>query len=128
MKIINSCFKCTINGGTFVEDYGKVSTQEKVKNDKPKKPRKHFSPSVQQLYNYVRTYAEARDYMIYTSDLIGDKPDKLYENMGTLTTTVNRLNKEYREITHDDTITLMKYDKTLECYMITNVWNNKTVI
>lgn len=121
-------FKCIINASTFVEEYRKVSTAKKVKSNAPKKPRKHFSPSVQQLFNYIRTYAEARAYMIYTSDLIGDKPEKLYENMGALTTTVNRLNKEYREITHDDTITLMKYDKTLECYMITDIWNNKTVI
>ena len=89
-----------------------------------KKARKHFSPSVQDLYNYVKTYAQARNYQIYTYELIGEKPEKLYETMGTLTTMVNRLNEQYREISHDDTVTLMKYDKTLECYMITDVWNN----
>ena len=123
-------YKCVISAIEFVEKYGKDdsienSTQEvKTKTDKPKKPRKHFSPSVQDLYNYVQTYAQARDYQIYTYELIGERPEKLYENMGTLTTMVNRLNEQYREISHDDTVTLMRYDKTLECYMITDIWNN----
>ena len=122
-------FKCTIADEGFVEGYGKDDTVEDVKTktakaDKPKKARKHFSPSVQDLYNYVKTYAQARDYQIYTYELIGERPEKLYENMGTLTTMVNRLNEQYREISHDDTVTLMKYDKTLECYMITDIWNN----
>jgi len=122
-------FKCTIADEGFVEGYGKDDTVEDVKPktakaDKPKKARKHFSPSVQDLYNYVKTYAQARDYQIYTYELIGERPEKLYENMGTLTTMVNRLNEQYREISHDDTVTLMKYDKTLECYMITDIWNN----
>ena len=122
-------FKCTIADEGFVEGYGKDDTVEDVKTktakaDKPKKARKHFSPSVQDLYNYVKTYAQARNYQIYTYELIGEKPEKLYETMGTLTTMVNRLNEQYREISHDDTVTLMKYDKTLECYMITDVWNN----
>ena len=122
-------FKCTIADEGFVEGYGKDDTVEDVKTktakaDKPKKARKHFSPSVQDLYNYVKTYAQARDYQIYTYELIGERPEKLYENMGTLTTMVNRLNEQYRELSHDDTVTLMKYDKTLECYMITDIWNN----
>ena len=122
-------FKCTIADEGFVEGYGKDDTVEDVKTktakaNKPKKARKHFSPSVQDLYNYVKTYAQARDYQIYTYELIGERPEKLYENMGTLTTMVNRLNEQYREISHDDTVTLMKYDKTLECYMITDIWNN----
>lgn len=123
-------FKCTVNCEGFVEGYGKddtvedVKTETKVKSDKPNKVRKHFSHSVQDLYNYIKTYAKARDYMIFPYELIGEKPDKLYENMGTLTTMVNRLNEQYREICHDETVTLMKYDKTLECYMITDIWNN----
>ena len=122
-------FKCTIADEGFVEGYGKDDTVEDVKTktakaDKPKKARKHFSSRVQDLYNYVKTYAQARNYQIYTCELIGEKPEKLYKTMGTLTTMVNRLNKQYREISHDDTVTLMKYDKTLECYMITDVWNN----
>lgn len=123
-------FRCTIADEGFVEGYGKddnvedVKAKAKVKADKPKKARKHFSPSVQDLYNYIKTYAQARDYQIYTYELIGERPEKLYENMGTLTTMVNRLNEQYREISHDDTVTLMKYDKTLECYMITDIWNN----
>lgn len=123
-------FKCTIADEGFVEGYGKddtledVKTETKAKTDEPKKVRKHFSPSVQDLYNYVKTYAQARDYQIYPYELIGEKPEKLYENMGTLTTMVNRLNEQYREICHDDTVILMKYDKTLECYMITDIWNN----
>lgn len=124
-------FKCTIAATEFVENYGKENITEdaeqeaKVKTDKQKKPRKHFSPSVQDLYNYIRIYAKARDYMIYPNDLVGDdRRSKLYDNMGTLTTMVNRLNKQYREISNDDTVTLMRYNKSLECYMITDVWNN----
>lgn len=123
-------FRCTIADEGFVEGYGKddnvedVKAEAKAKADKPKKVRKHFSPSVQDLYNYIKTYAQARDYQIYPYELIGEKPEKLYENMGMLTTMVNRLNEQYREIIQDETAFIMKYDKTLECYMIKDIWNN----
>lgn len=123
-------FKCTIADKGFVENSGKDNIAEnaereaKARADKPKKPRKHFSPSIQDLYNYIKTYAQTRDYQIYPYELVGERPKKLYENMGTLTTMVNRLNEQYREISHDNIVTLMRYDKTLECYMITDIWNN----
>ena len=44
--------------------------------------------------------------------------------METLTTMVNRLNEQYREMIQDESVTLMRYDKTLECYMIKDIWNN----
>lgn len=106
----------------------KVKTKTKVvksdESNKPKKRRKHFSPAIQELYDHIKTYAQARDYQIYASELVGEKPDKLYENNGTLTTMVNRLNEQYREMIFDESVTLMRYDKTLECYMIKDIWNN----
>lgn len=122
--------KCTVSAMEFVENYGKDDISEgtkqeaKTKTDKPKKARKHFSSAVQELYDYIRTYAEVRDYQIYPSELIGEKPTKLYDKMGTLTTMVNRLNEQYREMILDESVTLMRYDKTLECYMIKDIWGN----
>ena len=112
-------------------DYMKNKDKENMQKSKDKKNlikskkrRKYFSPSVQDLFNYLKTYAPAKDFIIYPIDLIGDRSNKLYENMGTLTTMVNRLNEQYREITHDETVTIMKYDKYSECYVITDIWNN----
>lgn len=123
--------RCTISDEGFVENFGKSDNTSRIEESaniqvsKQKKARKHFSSSVQELYNYIKTYAKSRDYQIYPSELIGsDRRTKLYETMGTLTTMVNRLNAQYREIIRDDTVTLMRYDKTLECYMITDIWNN----
>ena len=123
-------FKGIISANDFVEGYNANDTKEdtkkepKTQKNKSKKVRKHFSPTVQELYNFIKMYAKARDYMIYPSELIGEKPTKLYDKMGTLTTMVNRLNEQYREMTLDESITLMRYDKTLECYMITDIWDN----
>ena len=123
-------FRCTIVATEFVENYGKdevteeVVQEAKVKTSKPKKVRKHFSPAVQELYDYIRTYAEVRDYQIYPYELVGEKPSKLYDKMGTLTTMVNRLNEQYREMILEESVTLMRYDKTLDCYMIKDIWNN----
>lgn len=115
-------FKCIINASEFVEDYGKSITIKNVNNDKPKKHRQHFAPSIQVLYDYLKKYAPAKNYEIYKSDLIGeDRKNKLYCGMGELTTAVNRLNEQYKEISNTD-ITLMKYDKFLDCYTITNIW------
>ena len=57
-------------------------------------------------------------------DLIGeDRKNKLYCGMGELTTAVNRLNQQYKEISGSDK-PLMKYDKFLNCYIITNIWED----
>ena len=123
-------FKGVISANEFVEEYNANYTKEdtkkehKTQKNKSKKVRKHFSPTVQELYNFIKMYAKARDYMIYPSELIGEKPTKLYDKMGTLTTMVNRLNEQYREMILDESVTLMRYDKTLECYMIKDIWNN----
>ncbi len=122
----NLKFRCIISACGFVEEYGKDSTTEnekqEAKADKPKKPKKNFSPSVKELYDYIKTYAPAKGFQIYKEDLIGDdRRNRLYAGMGMLTTMVNRLNKEYREISNRD-ITLMKFDKFLNCYIITNIW------
>lgn len=122
--------KCIIADNGFVEDYRKPNILESeteeanVKSERIKKPRTHFSPSVQDLYDYLKRYAPAKNFEIYKEDLIGeDRRNKLYTGMGILTTMVNRLNKEYREISHTD-ITLMKYDKFLNCYLITDIWKD----
>lgn len=104
----------------------KVKTKV-VKSDesnKTKKQRKHFSQRIQELFDYIKTYAETRDYMIYPSELIGDRPEKVCEDMGNLTSMVERLNIQYREMIQDETVSLMKYDRTLECYVIKDIWNN----
>ena len=123
-------FRCTIVADDFVENYGKddvaekVLQEDKVKASKPKKARKHFSPRIQELFDYIKTYADARDYMIYPSELIGDRPEKVCEDMGNLTSMVKRLNIQYQEMIQDETVSLMKYDRTLECYVIKDIWNN----
>lgn len=118
-EVIN--FKCTIDGTDFVEVQKKEKTKKQQVN---KKPRTHFSPSVQDLYDYIKRYAPAKNYEIYKEDLVGeDRQNKLYAGMGMLTTMVNRLNKEYKEISNTDT-TLMKYDKFMDCYLVNNIWNN----
>ncbi|MCM1265959.1 MAG: hypothetical protein NC200_07145 [Candidatus Gastranaerophilales bacterium] len=114
-------FKCTIDGTDFVESQKKEKIKKQQAN---KKPRTRFSPSVQDLYDYIKRYAPAKNYEIYKEDLVGeDRRNKLYAGMGMLTTMVNRLNKEYKEISNTDT-TLMKYDKFLDCYLIENIWGN----
>ena len=106
----------------------KVKTKTKVvksdESNKPKKRRKHFSPRIQELFDYIKTYAEVRDYMIYPSELIGDRPEKVCEDMGNLTSMVKRLNIQYQEMIQDETVSLMKYDRTIECYVIKDIWNN----
>lgn len=123
-------FKCVISAQEFVEKYGKDSSTEYnehtpiSKTNKSKKARKRFAPSVQDLYDYIKKYAPAKNFEIYKEDLIGeDRRNKLYCGMGELTTAVNRLNQQYKEISNSD-ITLMKYDKFLDCYKITDIWNN----
>lgn len=122
--------KCIISAQEFVEKYGKDTSVEDnghtpvAKTNKTQKTRKHFAPSVQDLYDYIKKYAPAKNFEIYKQDLIGeDRRNKLYCGMGELTTAVNRLNKQYKEISNSD-ITLMKYDKFLDCYKITDIWNN----
>jgi len=102
----------------------KSPTSSKVTTSKPKRKRTHFSDSVQDLYDYIKKYAPAKNYEIYKEDLIGDdRRNKLYCGMGELTTAVNRLNNQYKEIYGLDK-PLMKYDKFLDCYLIQNVWDN----
>ena len=128
-------FKCMVDATYFVKNYGKDDIAEgnnkgtKSKTDKPKKRRPHFTQAVQELYDYIKTRAELRKYNIYIEDLVGeDRRNKLYTSRGTLTTMVSRLNEQYREMTLDDTVTLMRYSKTDECYIIKDIWNNETVI
>lgn len=114
-------FKCTIDGTDFVENQKKEKIKKQQTN---RKPRTHFSPSVQDLYDFIKRYAPAKNYEIYKEDLVGeDRRNKLYAGMGMLTTMVNRLNKEYKEISNTDT-TLMKYDKFMDCYLVKNIWEN----
>ncbi len=102
----------------------KPSTSSKVTTSTYIRKRTHFSESVQDLYDFIKRYAPAKNYEIYKEDLIGeDRRNKLYCGMGELTTAVNRLNKQYKEIYGLDK-PLMKYDKFLECYLIQNVWDN----
>ena len=101
-----------------------TSTDSDVTISKYKHKRTHFSASVQDLYDYVKRYAPAKNYEIYKEDLIGeDRRNKLYCGMGELTTAVNRLNNQYKEI-YGLYKPLMKYDKFLDCYLIQNVWDN----
>lgn len=102
----------------------KTKVVKSDESNKPKKRRKHFSPRIQELFDYIKTYAEVRDYMIYPSELIGDRPEKVCEDMGNLTSMVKRLNIQYQEMIQDETVSLMKYDRTLECYVIKDIWNN----
>lgn len=102
----------------------KTKVVKSDESNKPKKRRKHFSPRIQELFDYIKTYADARDYMIYPSELIGNRPEKVCEDMGNLTSMVERLNIQYQEMVQDETVSLMKYDRTLECYMIKDIWNN----
>lgn len=114
-------FKCIVDCTDFVE--GTKKQKQQVQQNNNGKQRKHFSPSVQDLYDYIKRYAPAKNYEIYKEDLIGeDRRNKLYCGMGELTTAVNRLNQQYKEIS-GSTKTLMKYDKFLDCYIITNIWN-----
>ncbi len=114
-------FKCIIDCFDFVEDTKKQKPQ--IKQSKSKR-RTHFAPSVQDLYDYIKRYAPAKNYEIYKEDLIGeDRRNKLYCGMGELTTAVNRLNQQYKEISGSDK-PLMKYDKFLNCYIITNIWED----
>lgn len=114
-------FKCIIDCSDFVEDTKKQKPQ--IKQSKSKR-RTHFAPSVQDLYDYIKRYAPAKNYEIYKEDLIGeDRRNKLYCGMGELTTAVNRLNQQYKEISGSDK-PLMKYDKFLNCYIITNIWED----
>ena len=101
----------------------KKKQKQQIKQNKSKR-RTHFAPSVQDLYDYIKRYAPAKNYEIYKEDLIGeDRRNKLYCGMGELTTAVNRLNQQYKEISGSDK-PLMKYDKFLNCYIITNIWED----
>ena len=109
------------------ETKGKNDKSNKDKKEgKPKKPRTHFSSTIQDFYILVRKHARDGNYTIYPSELIGE--NKLYPNIGALRTAKGRLNEQCKEILKDDTIELLKFDRISECYIIENIWDNKTVI
>ena len=120
-----------ISGDEAVIKSEAKSTTTKVKHEtmkedntkpKPKKRRKHFSPKIQELFDYVEAQAQSRDFQIYTFELVGD--GKLYPSKDTLSTAVNELNNQYREIINDETFNLMKFDRLLDCYCIKNIWKD----
>ena len=119
-------FDCYADFTGFV-NYAEKPKETKINSSttsKYKHKRTHFSASVQYLYDYVKRYAPAKNYEIFKEDLIGeDRRNKLYCGMGELTTAVNRLNNQCKEIYGLDK-PLMKYDKFLDCYLIQNVWDN----
>lgn len=118
-----------ISGDEAVIKSEAKSTTTKVKyettkedNTKPKKRRKHFSPKIQELFDYIEAQAQSRDFQIYIFELVGD--GKLYSSKKTLSTAVRDLNNQYREIINDETVKLMKFDRLLDCYCIKNIWKD----
>ena len=109
----------------FKKNNKQLSSIKKPSPAKPTKIRRRFSQKIQILYNQIKKLAKSRGYQISPVDLIDtDGEMGLPTSMDNLTSALNRLNEQYREIVNDENATITTYDRTLETYLITPVWEN----
>ena len=109
----------------FKKSNKQLTSIKKPSPAKPTKIRRRFSQKIQILYNQIKKLAKSRGYQISPVDLIDmDGEMGLPTSMDNLTSALNRLNEQYREIVNDENATITTYDRTLETYLITPVWEN----